>query len=311
MAITGSSWDLPNYIGELYSASPTQTPILSLVGARSTLQTQNDEFPLSVEHALPAAAQNVRSENDAVTAPTAVDVTQSQTKNVIQIMQHAIQVTYKTQSNTNRLTGIADASGVVSVQDQVDFQLARKLEILARDSEYTWINGTHVASSAETVAQSSRGLFEAISDASNGVAAAGADLSKALINQMMREAYADGAFFSDIVLVVNAFQKQQISDIYSYVPTDRFLGGSNIQAIETDFGRALVVLNPFMDTDDFLMMELSVCSNVFQPVPGKGAVFAEDLGIAGAAVRKHVYQQFGPDYGPAWAHNAITGLSTS
>jgi len=305
---TGSSWDLVNYIGSLFTASQKQTPITTMAG---NMNTQNDEFPLSVEYSLAAAAQNVRSEDAAVTAPTAVDVTTSQTKNAVQIQHHSILVTYKAQSNMNRLTGIADRTGALGIQDHVDFQVAQKLATIKRDMEYTWINGTYVASSASSASTASRGVFEAISDASNGVVAGGADLSKPLINQMLREAVADGATLSNAFFFVNAFQKQQISDIYAYVPTDRRLGGENIDTILTDFGQVGVVYNPHMDTDDLLCLDLAVCSNVFQPVPGKGELFFEALALAGAATKGQLYTQFGVDYGPAWAHNAITGLSTS
>jgi len=305
---TGSSWDLVNYVGELATASQKQTPLVSLIPNK---RVQNDEFPLSVEYALAAAAQNVRTEDDAVTAPTAVDVTTSQTKNAIQIQHHSILVTYKAISNMNRITGIADSEAPMSIQDHVDFQTAQKLATIKRDMEVSLINGTYVASSASSAATATRGIFEAISDASNGVAASSADLSKALINQMLREAVADGATIENAVFSVNAFQKQQISDIYAYVPTDRFLGGENIQAIETDFGRVGVVYNPHMDTNDLLMLDLATCANVFQPVPGKGELFFEPLSIVGAAVKGQLYTQWGFDYGPAWRHNAITGLSTS
>lgn len=311
MAIVGSSWDLPNYIGPLYSASPTQTPILSLVGARSTLFAQNDQFPLSVEYSLPAAGQNVVSENASVTAPTAVSVTRSQTNNCIQIMQHQVTDTYKKRSNNNKLTGIADLNGKVMVKDELAWQVLQKLKIIAHDQEYTWINGTYVAPAAETTVQSSRGVFEAISDASNGIDADGADLSRALINQMLREAFADGALFGDIIFCVNAFQKQQLGSIYEILPSDRTVGGGNLQRIETDVCSVDLVLNPHMDTNDLLMLDLATCSNVFQPVPGKGAIFSEALAKVGAADPTQVYTQFGVDYGPAWAHDAITDLSTS
>lgn len=312
MAITGSSWDLVNYVGELFSADPTRTPIVTLAGDINGAKTvQNDEFPLSVEYSLASAGQNVRSENDAVTAPSAVDVSTSQNKNVIQIQQHSVQVTYKTLSNQNRITGLADTGQPMAVNDWLEFQKARKLETIKRDMEYTWINGSYTASSAETAEQSSRGIFEAISDESNGVAAGGTDLSKDLINQMLREAYDDGAIFSNPYIMVNAFQKQQISSVYEYVPMSRTLGGSDIQAIETDFGRIGVLLNPHMDTNDLLLIDMSVCGNVFQPVPDKGPLFYEPLAKDGAAEKGQLYTQFGCDYGPAWVHNAITGLSTS
>jgi len=312
MAITGSSWDLVNYLGELFTASRTKTPILSAAGDMAGANTvQTDQFPLSVEYSLPAAGQNVRSENDAVTAPTAVDVTTSQTVQAIQIMQHAIQVTYKTQSNMNKITGIADTNMPMAISDWVDFQIARKIDVIKRDMEYSAINGTYVANTGETIEGACRGLLEAISDASNGVAAAGADLSKTLITRMLKEAYDDGAQMGNMALYVNSYQKTVISSIYEYVPADRFLGGSNIQAIETDFGKVSVELNSFMPTDTVLLVELNDIKNVFQPVPKKGLIFYEDLGKAGAATTGHLYTQWSFDYGPSFDHNAITGLATS
>jgi hypothetical protein len=309
---TGSSWDLVNYVGMLSTPSRRNTPITALAGGENGgKNTQNDEFPLSVEYSLPAAGQNVVTEDASVTAPASVDVTTSQTKNAVQIQHRSVLVTYKTISNMNRLTGIADASQPLAIQDHVDFQIQTKFDAIMRDFEYTWINGSYVASSASSAATASRGTLEAISDASNGVAAGSADLTKELINQMLREAYADGAVFNDPIFWVNAFQKQQISGIYEYVPTDRFIGGSNIQAIETDMGRVSVALNPHMAAASLLMLDMSFCSNVFQPVPGKGNFFYEDLSRTGAAVKGQIYTQFGCDYGPVYMHNAITGLTTS
>lgn len=309
---TGSSWDLVNYVGMLSTASRLQTPITALAGGENGgKNTQNDEFPLSVEYTQPAAAQNVRSEDDSITAPASVDVTTSQTKNAVQIQHRSILVTYKAISNMNRLTGIADKAQPLAIQDHVDFQIMAKFNQIMRDFEYTWINGSYVASSASSASTASRGTLEAISDASNGVAAGGGDLTKSLINRMLREAYADGATFEDIYFWVNAFQKQQISSIYEYVPTDRFLGGSNIQAIETDMGRVSVMLNPHMAAASLLMLDMSFCSNVFQPVPNKGNLFYEDIARTGAAIKGQIYTQFGCDYGPVYKHNAITGLSTS
>jgi len=54
----GTSWALPNYAGELFSADATQTPLLSMTcGLTGGLQTDNFGFPTAVLYDYPAADQ--------------------------------------------------------------------------------------------------------------------------------------------------------------------------------------------------------------------------------------------------------------
>ena len=42
---TGTTFNLPNFAGELFTASPTRTPFLSMIGGLSGgMRTENDEF---------------------------------------------------------------------------------------------------------------------------------------------------------------------------------------------------------------------------------------------------------------------------
>lgn len=42
----GTTWNLPNYAGELFTADPTQTPLLSMIGGLTGgRQTDNFESP--------------------------------------------------------------------------------------------------------------------------------------------------------------------------------------------------------------------------------------------------------------------------
>ncbi len=173
---TGSVFNLPNFAGQLYSASPIITPLLNMISAKA-VKTENFQFPTGVEYAHENAGQPTISETDSLTAPTAVSYVRIQNSNVTQIFQEKISVSYMAQSNAGRLTGINTAGAQNSADNPLDFQVRRALEKIARDVEYTFLNGAYQLASASNVANKTRGLL-ALTDsaatnlASNNVAAA-------------------------------------------------------------------------------------------------------------------------------------------
>lgn len=87
----GTTWNLPNYAGELFTADPTQTPFLSMIGGLTGgRQTDNFEFPTAVLYDFPDAAQPEISEQASTTAPAASHIAREQEKNVVQIHQEVI-----------------------------------------------------------------------------------------------------------------------------------------------------------------------------------------------------------------------------
>jgi len=54
---------------------------------------------------------------------------------------------------------------------------------------------------------------------------------------------------------------------------------------------------------------MGVVSPVFQPVPGKGNFFFEDLSKTGASESGMLYGKFGLDAGPSFAIGKLTGLA--
>ena len=188
-------------------------------------------------------------------------------------------------------------------------QIARKLEKIARDIEYTIINGVYQKETDAGTAKKTRGLIELCSGSGNTkIDGKSAALTKALMQQLFKAMYDAGAIFSNTVLYVGSTQKQIITDIYSYAPTDRNVGGTNIKQIETDFGNIGIVLDRFMPQTAVLAAELSVLAPVFQPVPEKGNFFYEELAKTGASEEGQIFGQFGLDHGPAFMHGVITGL---
>ncbi|MBB6632769.1 SU10 major capsid protein [Cohnella thailandensis] len=303
----GTVWNLPNYSGELFTADAENTPFLQMIGGLTGggLQTQNFEFATSSLYEYPEATQPAISESASVTAPTAINYVRDQSKNVTQIFQESVSLTYAKQSNGGRLSGINTAGAQNNAPSEKDFQIARQLGKIGRDVEWTFLNGTYQIATAANVPNKTRGMYQA---AGTTIDAAGVRLSKPLLQQLFREMYANGAIFSNVVLWLNAFNKQIVSDIYGYAPTDRNIGGVNIKQIETDFGNIGIMLNRFNPTTSLLVAEMSVVAPVFQPVPEKGNFFFEELGKKGAADEGQIYGQIGLDHGPGFMHGSITNL---
>ncbi len=305
----GTTWNLPNYIGEIFTASPLQTPVLQMAGGLNGVkQTDNFEFAVDQTYAHEAASQPAITETASLTAPTAISYVRAQDKNVCQIFQEQVSISYEKMANGGRLSGIATSGQVANPVSEKDWQIAKALEKIARDVEYSFIQGAYQISTNAGVANKTRGLNASVATT---IGASSASLTKALIDQLLREMYAAGAVFMNPVFVVNAFQKQMISNIYGYAPTDRNVGGLNIKQIETDFGNLGVVLDQFQSTSTLLVADMAFVSAVSQPVAGKGHLFYEDLAKTGAAESGQIFGKIGLDHGPSFMHGTITSLATS
>lgn len=308
----GTTWNLPNYAGDLYTADAINTPILTAIGGLTGgVQTENFEFATDSQYSMPAAAQPGITETASLTAPTATGFVRDQTTNVTQIFQEKVSISYEKLSNSGRLSGLNTQGQTNNAPSEKDFQIAKTLEKIGRDIEYTIINGVYQKATSAAVANKTRGLIALCETANNIDNATEATLSKAMLNALFKEMFDNGAIFSNMVLWTNSFQKQIITSLYSVAPTDRNIGGTNIQQIETDFGNIGISLNRFMPQDTVLATEMSVLAPVFQPVPGKGNFFYEELSKIGASEDGQIYGKFGLDHGPAFMHGTVTGLKTA
>lgn len=314
----GTTWNLPNYAGELFTADPTQTPFLSMIGGLTGgRQTDNFEFPTAVLYDFPEAGQPEISEQASVTAPAASHIAREQEKNVVQIHQETIDLTYAKMSNSGRMSGLNTAGQNPNPADEKAWQIQQKLVKIARDVEFSFLNGEYQIATAANVANKTRGMFELCnSGAGTSIDAASAALSKALLDQLFREMADNGAYFGKMVLFCGAYQKQMITNLYAEqfkanMQTTQNVGGMNITEIETDFFKMGVVWDRFVPADSILIADMAHIAPVFQAVPGKGVLFEEDLAKNGASDRVQIYGQIGLAHGPAFLHGAITGLATS
>lgn len=313
----GTVWNLPNYAGELFTADALQTPLLSMIGGISGgRQTTNFEFPTAVLFDYPDASQPEISEDDSVTAPAAEMAARTMESNVVQIHQEVINLSYAKQSNTGRLAGLDSADIMAGMADERALQVQHKLVKIARDVEHSFINGKYQKATGSGMANKTRGLLELCSTGTT-LDAGGKALSREMLQQIFREMAAAGAYFSNMVMFLPAYQKQALSEIYAsqfvgttlFAPSERSIGGLNITEIETDFCRVGVCWDRFMPSDTILIADVAHIAPVFQAVPGKGVLFEEELAKTGAADKIQIYGQIGLAHGPAFLHASITGLS--
>ena len=309
----GTTWNLPNYAGELFTADPTQTPFLSMIGGLTGgKQTDNFEFPTAVLFDYPEATQPDISESASATAPTASAIARTQESNVVQIHQEVIDLTYAKQSNGGRMSGLNTAGQSANPFDEKAWQIQQKLVKIARDVEHSFINGKYQKATAANVANKTRGLLELTASA-NTIEAGGA-LTTDMIKNLMLEMANNGAYFNNMVLFAGAKQKQALTSLYEKQlgynqGAARNIGGMNVTEIETDFCKLGIVWDRFMPDDAILVADIAHIAPVFQAVPNKGVLFEEELAKTGASDRIQIYGQIGLAHGAAFLHGSITGLA--
>ena len=310
----GTSFNLPNYAGELFTASPKKTPFLSMIGGLSGGKTSDSfEFVTGQEYSLPEAGQPEISENQSLTAPTPSHIAREQKTNTCQIFHESIDLSYAKMSQGGKLEGLNLAGQSANPKTEEDWQIEQKLAKMATDVEYTFINGVYQKATSADVAPKTRGMFELCKDVTS-VDAQSATLSKSLLDAFYLELVKNGAAWDNMTMFVGATLKQQVTNIYA----DQFnaqmnmgekKAGMNVVTIETDFGLINIVLNIFIPDGSILVADIAHIAPVFCPVPGKGVLFVEELAKTGADNKKQLYGQIGLDHGMAWMHGSITNLA--
>lgn len=315
-----TNWNVPNLTAPaIFTADAVNFPLLSNMAGRAVVN--NDEFAMSGRYAHESVAQPAITEAASVTAPTAIAYERTNELNVTQIFHEAVNVTYSKLSNAAKLRYVENGtSGYATtadpntnpVADELAFQKAVALEHIYRDFEYSALIGTYQKATSAAVANKMRGILTACTI--NTVDCSSAEFSKSLLDRLLLEMADNGAQFGRMVIMCTAADKQRITNEYGYVPTDRNMGGVNIQEIETDFGRMAVVWNRLMPAGYLGVFDMSKVRLVIQPVPGlatvDGIVGYEELSKTGASSKGQLYAQLGIDYGSAYFHGSLTSLAT-
>lgn len=305
-------FNCPNYVGELFLIGMNMTPFLNRIGGlegTNAKLAKSWQFPTAVPWALEAAAQPAITEDTSLTAPTPWTYVRGQDTNVCQIFHKAVDITYAKKSDWSTLTGLANLGDPNAVTDELSFQKMANLKQIAIDAEYSFLNGAYNLAAASNQANKTRGIITAMT--TNTEAGGAAQLTTTMVDNLLRTMATNGAVFGNVYAFCGAYQKQKLTKIYGYEPESRNEAGLNITSIETDFCMLNVVWAPQVPAATLPIIDISVVSPVFLPVPDKGLLFYEELSKTGADDKGQIYGQMGIDYGPEEYHGKITALATA
>ena len=160
--VLATSFGVLNYSGMLFNKGNTRTPLSTLIGGKAK-NTNSVEFVVGQSYQTGGGSQPAISEDASLTAPDASVVTRSQQSNVTQIFQESVGISYAKQSNMGTLSGVNIANQKANPMNELDFQVAAKMQKIARDIEYTFINGVYNKATADNEVNKTRGLVAAIS----------------------------------------------------------------------------------------------------------------------------------------------------
>jgi len=324
----GNTANLPNFPGELFFLSPKDTPLLTtiggLTGGRSVATSQftwQDTL-----HRAPA---------DQVIAE-GVDATfssqkRSERKNVVQIFQYGVELSYSKQAATALIgtslagapTGVAGVTAAASleaqpVQDEMSFQTRIKIEQAGLDVEWAFLFNTF-ANPNTTAARQTQGIVGAITTNVNDttglvIVGTGAGMRN-VVNELVQDVYVNGGRLQDPVLMVNPIEKRYVSQDFqqnngNIAPRSYNRFGVNATQIETDFTVVDIMTNRHLTAGVALLLDMSVIKPVFMPIPGKGHFFLEPLSKAGSYDRNQLYGEIGLEYGPEGWHGKAIDIGT-
>ena len=296
----------------LFNKGNTRTPFLSMIGGKSKY-TNSVEFVLGQEYTSEEGAIPNISETASLTAPDATFITRSQNTNVTQIFMDSVAISYAKQSNMGTLSGANIEGQRANPINELDFQVANKMQKLARSIEKTFIQGKYNKATSDATVNKTRGIDEAITK--NVIASGGKTLDIWLVNDLMQKIYDANGDVTRLVLWLNPVQLNQLNGSavengLTIVPATRNENGINVTKLIMPFGEVSVALGQYIPDGTAYLLNFDVISPVEQLVPDKGNFFLEPLAKTGAGEKYQLFGQIGLDYGNEAFHGKITGLST-
>lgn len=324
----GTTFNLPNYVGELFALSREDTPFLSAIGGLTGgKQTKSTFFQWQTYDLRASTANRVAAEG--ANAPTAGARVRANVSNVVEIHHEAVDISYTKLAASGQFSDvgsnhpeIAGLPGTNPVMNESAWQIAQELKAIAHDINQSFINGTYQEPADNNSNRQTRGILAAVT--TNVVDAQGYALDDSTapgnddhLLELMQTIYDNGGLreTETRTLVCNSTQKIKLTNRYikavsGATPASRTVGGVDVQTIETDFGRLNIMLEPAMPQDEILVCSLEEIVPVFLLVPDKGFLFVEPLAKIGASDRAQIYGEVGLEYGVEKHHGKITNLAT-
>ena len=302
-----------NYSGMLFNKGNTRTPLTSIIGARRR-PVQAVEFVTGQTFTTAGGSQPAISETASLTAPASTLITRAQLTNVTQIFQESVYVAYAKMANMQTLSGANIGGQSPNPPNELDFQVAAKMAKIARDIEYTALNGLYNKATTDGTINKSRGILTAIT--TNTLDANGGALRVWTIADLMKMVYEAQGDITGLVVWLDAVSMYQLhadaeANGLTIVPADRTVNCIALSTLLTPMGPVSLKLGEFLPAGTVGLFNLGVCGIVDQPTPGKGNFFMEELSKTGAGEKYQIFGQLGIDHGPEWYHAKVTNLATT
>ena len=201
----GTTFNLPNYHGELFSVTPSDTPLLSAIGGLTGgEQTDSTAFEWQADDLRAPAQPGVL---EGANAPTAQERARSNVSNVVQIHHEKVEVSYTRQAAMGQYATPGSApyrslagAGADPVVNEMDYQITKALQTIALDVNFSFINGLVNVPTTNAAARKTKGLIQACtSNATNkGTALTGASASTDTITVTHALSNGDRVVFTDV-----------------------------------------------------------------------------------------------------------------
>ena len=308
----GNTYNLPNYVGELFAASPEDTPLLSSIGGLTGGEEVTTTLFEWQGYDLRDAEDN-RQRLEGADAPNGEERKRYNADNVVEIHQEAVNVSYTKQAATGQRGAGADAvtiGGTTVPANELAWQLEQQFKQIARDVEKTFITGQYAKPTSNTDPRRTRGLLQAITTNVATVADFAA-VTDEVIEDLMQDIWSNGGIqeTETRTAIVGAKWKRLLTKIYikdkGYEEKTRDLGGVNLTTIETGFGRLNLMLNRYAPANTLTIASLEDLAPAFLAHPTKGHFFAEPLAKTGASDKVQIYGEIGLKYGNERKHGKL------
>lgn len=317
----GTTYNLPNFTGELIGLTPEDTPLLSAIGGLTGgRQTTAVDFEWQTYDLRDPAANRQRLEG--ADAPPAEERVRQNWSNITEIHQEKVDVSYTKQAAIGQMSGLNNQGGPNPVRDEVAWQLEQQLKQKKRDIEVSFLGGVYQKPGDNTTPRKTRGIISAITtnvvtvDApTTGDAGAVEDLTKEMIDELVEQCYTTGGLVEGdtAVLMVPPKYRAKITNLYmsqfgQFSETNRNVGGVAVKRIETDFAELNIMTNRHLTQvapNTLLCLSMEELWPVFLEIPGKGHFFLEELAKTGASTKYQLYGEIGLRYGNEKQHGSL------
>lgn len=162
----GTTFNLPNYTGELFALTPAATPLLSAIGGLTNgMKTDATQFEWQTYD---LESRTTSGALEGATAPTAEGRVRANVRNVCQIFHKKVSVSYTKQAAVGQIATpssspyVTAGSGANPVVSELDWQVEQAIKEIAANVNRTFIRGRYALPANNSTARQTRGLLQAI-----------------------------------------------------------------------------------------------------------------------------------------------------